>query len=180
VAVGVANKFHERSHCRRREVWWSLSDTRAPDAFLPYMNAGSPALTKNATVKTTCTNAVHRIYWKDRSKAATALARRDALIASSWTSAFALAAELLGRHYGGGVLKLEPSEACRLPLFIGSSPKLLHELDVVARRQGQSAARTLADDMILRESLGLSRGDVKALSRGITVLQAYRGHLATT
>ncbi len=176
VASGVARALHERSHCRRRDVWWSLADTRAPDVFLPYMNAGSPALTKNATLRTTCTNAIHRLYWKNRSRDETAVGRRDALLASSWTSAFALAAELVGRHYGGGVLKLEPSEACQLPLFTGSSPGLLEELDVVARRDGRRAARTLADQLVLRDGLGLSRGEVKALEKGIAVLQAHRGH----
>ncbi len=84
------------------------------------------------------------------------------------------AAELIGRHYGGGVLKLEPSEACQLPVFSGSDPKFLHELDALARQKGRSAARALADDVVLHQCLGLDRADVKALSRGVIVLQAHR------
>lgn len=178
ISLAEADKLHERSHCRRRDVWWSLADVRAPDVFLPYMNAGSPSLTKNTTDKTTCTNAVHRLYWKNRARSAESLARRDALIVSSWTSAFALAAELIGRHYGGGVLKLEPSEACQLPLFTGSDPEFIHELDRVARGEGRPAARALADQVVLRECLGLSRADINALSQAVTLLQAHRHHSA--
>lgn len=175
IARAEADNLDKRSHCRRRDVWWSLCEARPPDVFLPYMNAGSPSLTKNATAKTTCTNAVHRLYWKDRARSASSLAGRDALVASSWTSAFAFAAELIGRHYGGGVLKLEPSEARRLPLFVGGDPRFLHELDTVARREGRSAARALADDVILR-ALGLSREEIAALSQGVALLQAHRLH----
>jgi adenine-specific DNA-methyltransferase len=172
-------KLDERRHCLRREPWWSLSEVRVPDLFLPYMNGGSPALTKNETRRATSTNAVHRLYWKDRSRADSNLARRDTLVASSWTSAFSLAAELLGRHYGGGVLKLEPSEASGLPLFDGGKPELLAQLDAVARRSGRSAAQRLADDLILRRGLGLDRGDVEALSEGVTVLQSHRRRVET-
>jgi hypothetical protein len=86
-----------------------------------------------------------------------------------------LAAELVGRHYGGGVLKLEPSEAIHLPVFRAGGPELLNELDLLAREKGLPAARARADEVVLRECLGLTRSEIKSLVSGVAFLQAHRG-----
>lgn len=102
-----AESVDERSHCRRRERWYCLSDIRPPDAFLPYMGASPRGLVLNAS-GATCTNAIHRVDFADGIDGAV-------VAASTWTSLFEVCAEIFGRHYGGGVLKLEPTAAGAVP-----------------------------------------------------------------
>ena len=40
----------------------------------------------------------------------------NSLVLLAWTTLFDFAAELYGRHHGGGVLKLEIGEAAQLPV----------------------------------------------------------------
>jgi len=100
-------RLHRRHHALlRRPVWYQIKDLLPPDAFLPYMVATVSGLTLNQS-EATCTNALHRIYLREPDTA-------RAVIASSHSALFAFEAELYGRHYGGGVLKIEPSAAQRL------------------------------------------------------------------
>jgi adenine-specific DNA methylase len=92
--------------CRKRTPWYSVRIEKAPDLFLAYM---SHVLCRCAVneANVASTNLVHGIYLHDPRD------RRD--VASRWANAAtALSCELEGRSYGGGVLKLEPSEAKRV------------------------------------------------------------------
>jgi len=65
-------------------------------------------------------NSVHGLYLDDEHRAL----GRDLLSLASLNSVTLLGAELVGRSYGGGVLKLEPREADRWPM---PSPALVSE-----------------------------------------------------
>src|SRR5439155_917265 len=74
------------------------------------------------------------------------------LVASFVNSLTALSSELEGRHYGGGVLEMVPSEIEKLLLPVGRrSPDALKDLDR-AVRGGMPAEALLArqDEMLLR------------------------------
>jgi len=159
--------LHERSHCRRRSPWWGLQDAKVPPVFLPYMGAWPPRLVIN-DADATCTNSVHRVYWRDLHD------EPRGLVASSWTSLFAFAAELSGRRYGGGVLKLEPRAAARLPVIRGLPAELLEDLDEISRTEGRAAAVRHADEVILRRALNLDKSDVAALATAASELAAAR------
>lgn len=161
-----ADGLHQRHHCRIRDPWWALRDLHAPDAFLGYMGSSPHALVHN-TDQALCTNAVHRIDWTQR------ISRRGA-VASSWSSLFRLSAELWGRHYGGGVLKLEPAAAKRLPIIPDSSVgDSLARVDAAARTSGRAAAATIADRAIAK-ALGISARDIRRLIDGGDLLAAAR------
>jgi hypothetical protein len=82
-----------------------------------------------------------------------------------------LGAEMVGRSYGGGLLKLEPREADLLP---APSPAALREaapglrairpaVEAALRAGDPQAAVMLVDDLLLRRWLGLGDGDIGAL-----------------
>jgi adenine-specific DNA-methyltransferase len=160
--------IHERHHCGNRTVWYCLADRRAPDLFLPYMGAQPQRLVLNKA-RATCTNAIHRVDLKNGEPGAGAIA------AASWTALYRLSAELVGRSYGAGVLKLEPNEAVQLRLPVGASgAENLKEIEAALLEEGGSAAESTADRLLLTEQLGLSEADVETLRRACDELQQRR------
>jgi adenine-specific DNA-methyltransferase len=161
-----ARELDQRHHCMLRQPWWSLRDLAAPDAFLGYMGSNPHSLVRNVA-RTLCTNAVHRIDW-------TRPPSRQGAVVSSWSSLFRLSAELWGRHYGGGVLKLEPKAAKRLPVVpVAAVGAVLGEMDVAARAEGQTAACGIADRAVA-DAIGVSVRDLRRLSEGARMLAAAR------
>ncbi len=94
--------------CRVRKPWWRVPVLRAPDLFLTYMNADTARLTTN-TAGAHHLNSVHGVYLTDAQRELA----RDVLPIASLNSLTLLSAELVGRSYGGGILKIEPREADR-------------------------------------------------------------------
>jgi adenine-specific DNA-methyltransferase len=167
IAAAEARGVHERSHCARRCPWYALEDSWVPDLFLPYMTSAAPHLVPNAA-GATCTNAVHRVTVSDP-------AHCDSIAAGSWTSLFQLAAELVGRGYGGGVLKIEPSEARRLLLPLHRTPSEVHgEICVAYERGGAESATRTADRLVLAEHLDLDPSEITILHRAVETLRARR------
>ena len=105
---GENSGVSERYKCRVRHPWYvvPLQRTR-PDAFLPYMNHRAPRLIVNAA-HAWSTNLLHGVRLRDPSEDIRLFA------AAMTSSATLLSAEIEGRSYGGGVLKLETREAERL------------------------------------------------------------------
>ncbi|MGH6689502.1 MAG: N-6 DNA methylase [Gammaproteobacteria bacterium] len=167
VLTAEALGYDERSHCRKRQVWYALTDLDVSGVLLPYMGAQPPRLVMNFA-RATSTNAVHRLDWRRPGEAKRA-------VAGSWTSIFGLGVEQLGRSYGGGVLKLELGDATRVPVPLAASVDDFEEVDRVARNAGRHKATEVADQLILQERLGLAPKDVRLL-RGAVVDLGLRRH----
>ncbi len=106
--LGVRHGIDQRYKCRKRTPWYSVPlPTRKPDAFLPYMQHLGPRLIVNR-LGARNSNLLHGVSLKPGAPPVDALA---VAMASSLTL---LSAEIEGRAYGGGVLKLETKEAERL------------------------------------------------------------------
>ena len=107
-AARVASQTYK---CRNREPWYAVPDVRTPHAFLSIMSGRGPRLVGNSA-GVTCTNSVHAVHFLDQTDA-----RR---YVSNWRSELTtLSCELEGHALGGGVLKIEPSEARRVLLAPG-------------------------------------------------------------
>ena len=88
------------------------------------------------------------------------------------------------RSYGGGVLKLEPTEAEKVilpfPTRVHSKEvvTVLADVDALVRKKDWRAASALSDDFLLIRHTGLSQADVAALRQGLDILRQRRIHRA--
>lgn len=105
LAAGEREGTHLGYKCRTRNPWYGVPVTKAPaDLFIPYMSHGSPRLIANAA-RAYSTNLIHAVRLKVDNVSTLGLSL------ASLSAATALSAEVEGRAYGGGVLKLETKEA---------------------------------------------------------------------
>jgi adenine-specific DNA methylase len=94
--------------CRVRKVWYRVPLLRRADLLLTCMNADTPRLVSN-DAGAYHLNSVHGVYLHETVREI----GRELLPLASLNSATLLHAEIAGRAYGGGILKLEPREADR-------------------------------------------------------------------
>ncbi len=168
IAEGEAQGVHRAYKCRVRTPWWRVPYQRPADLLLTYMNADTARLCVNQA-SAHHLNSVHGVYLR----AVCRRVGRDLLALAALNSVSLLGAELVGRSYGGGVLKLEPREADRWPM---PSPALVEERSAPLRAVRHRARDLLASGRLLEASalvddallapLGLSTGAVQTLRRG--------------
>jgi adenine-specific DNA-methyltransferase len=156
----------------KRPCWYRPLEGSIPDAFLSYMNSHSPRLILNGA-RTQSLNNIHRLYFRPQ---VTKAQKRLAALAMLSTVG-QLASEVLGRTYGGGVLKLEPSDAARLPIpgcarVQGSQiAEAWKKANTFLRTGAHEAAVAIADALVvasmpgLDESLRGSKDLLKSLRR---------------
>jgi len=164
---GVANAYK----CRVRSPWYCVPHVCAPDAFLTYMNGKVPKLVAN-TAGAVAPNNLHMV----RIKPMCGLEGTD--LAGRWYNSLTrLSVEIEGHALGGGMLKLEPSEARRvcvpLPKGVDTS-NLVRRVDRLCRAGRNEEARELADRAILIDGLHLSQRDCAVLAEGANVLLRRR------
>lgn len=162
IKAGEAAGANKAYKCRIRTPWYSVPHVREADAFLSYMSGGAPRLVSNEC-EAVAPNSLHVL----RLHGDSGLTRRA--LASLWSNSLTrLSCELEGHSLGGGMLKLEPTEAERvlLPVWNEQTSHLEHlarEMDRLDRAGRSDEALSLADRVILREGLGLSATEVKRL-----------------
>ena len=168
IQEGIAKGVHRRYKCRVRNPWYRVPGVIVPDAFLTYMSDVIPRLVLNRG-RSSCTNTLLAVRLQG-----IPLRERTAFIAAFYNSATMLSAELIGRRYGGGVLKLEPSEADRVLVptrqVIGRRSEfapLLKEIDALLRARRFSDALSLGDRVVLEEGCGLSKRNVASLRESL-------------
>lgn len=126
IADGEQRSVHKAYKCRVRSPWWAVPRVAVPDAFFTYMNHDTPRIVTNRA-GVAYLNSVHGItYERNRRQLA-----MDLLPIASLNSFTLLGSELVGRSYGGGMLKLEPKEADLLPL---------PSYDIIARAEDELRA----------------------------------------
>jgi hypothetical protein len=120
LARGVELGVDQRYKCRTRKVWWRVPGVGSCDIFVTYMNGAGPNLCENAA-NVAFLNSVHGLTLKESVRD---LGRRVLPIVYL-SSVSQLSAEVYGRAYGGGILKLEPREAARTLVPDAESSQLL-------------------------------------------------------
>ena len=135
VAAGEESGVDQAYKCRVRRPWWRVPYVRPADLLLTYMNADTARLCTN-TAGVHHLNSVHGVYLADEHRGL----GRDLLSLAALNSVTLLGAELVGRSYGGGILKIEPKEADRWPM---PSPALL-----VARAEALRDVRRRVRDLV--------------------------------
>jgi hypothetical protein len=163
--------------CRVRSPWWRVPTVAAPDLFLTYMNHDTARIVANRA-RLRHLNSVHGVTLRaDRRELGT-----DLLPIASLNTVTLLGAEIVGRSYGGGILKLEPKEADRLP--VPSLTTVMAVADDLRNMRPQLAkllrARDLlgavrqVDRIVLRKHLRLSVEQLKLLRAARAALFARR------
>lgn len=142
VDEGVLAGVNGGYKCGHRDPWWNVPLPRHKgDLLLAYMHYGSPRLFANP-LGTWSTNLIHAVRRLPDAPSARTLA------AASLSAATQLSAEIEGRAYGGGVLKLETKEAERL---------LIPRLSEVEAEQLESMFETLNEAVLGGEADRASR-----------------------
>lgn len=177
VSQGESLGVQRAYKCAIRRPWWRVPLLPPADLFLTYMNADTPRLCANAS-RVHHVNSVHGVYLR----AGVKRLGSDLLPLSCLSSATAFSAELVGRSYGGGMLKLEPREADRLAV---PSVHRVQEAAVGLRAIKGEVRRALAlgitdaavemvDQVLLVEACGLTPAEVKDLQEGVGELRGRR------
>lgn len=172
--IGVANAYK----CRVRNPWWRVPLVGVPDLIVPYMNDDRPRLVANAA-RVRILNSVYGIRLAPGRKR---LGRRLLPIACL-NSVTLLGAELVGRAYGGGLLKMEPREADTLPVpaperLKASGEKLRNLGPQVARPPRASALRDLVeavDDIVLTDITDRDLRNIRQAHEALFLRRRARG-----
>ena len=177
IEVGQKAGVDEAYKCRVRKEWYRVPLLPPADLLLTCMNADTPRLTTNKA-RAHHLNSVHGVYL-------TADIRdlgRDLLPLASLNSVTMLNAEMVGRSYGGGILKIEPREAdvwaMPSPTFVETRAEGLRSIrDRVARRLQTgdlAAAVALVDQVLLIDSGAVSSQQMAAVRDACSALADRR------
>ena len=172
LAYGEAAGVPKGYKCRARRPWYTVPHVYLPDAFLSVMSGARPRLVAN-DAGVVAPNSLHIL----RAHASSDMTG-DA-IASLWqTSLTRLSVEIEGHSLGGGMLKLEPTEAERVLVAcpthaVAQSAALAAGLDSLVRSGHSAEAEEQADGAILR-SIGLSTTDCRILRDAADALRERR------
>ena len=144
---GEENSLHMRYKCRIRTPWYSVPSVYSTEIGMLKRSHETPRLILNR-LRAYTTDTAYRI----RSKEGAA----EQLVYGFLNALTALSAELEGRHYGGGVLELIPSEIERLllPPTLKINPNIA-KLDKAVRTMPMDAVLEIQTKRILG-NLGIS------------------------
>ncbi|KAF0108695.1 MAG: putative modification methylase [Anaerolineaceae bacterium] len=166
IGLGEKEGLHKRYKCRIREPWFSVPSVYATSIGMPKRSHNFPRLIFNKAQAYT-TDTTYRVRYKKFDE--------PTLVYSFVNSLTALTAEVEGRHYGGGVLELVPSEIRKLLVPIRkSSEKAVYDLNASMQNNiTPEALLTLQDEKILIP-LGFSKHDSYLLLQAWSRLRLRR------
>jgi adenine-specific DNA methylase len=168
---------HTAYKCSIRTPWWRPPTVTPPDLFFTYMSHRYPRLISNAA-RVPFVNSMHGL----RLKSDVPSEARDALPLLLFNSVSMLGAEVYGRSYGGGILKMEPREAAVLPVPTFEDLVVAWKALVPQRRALERSLERgewthvvkCVDEALLVDTLGIDRGHVTELHEGARLLRARR------
>lgn len=178
VDAGHAAGVHLAYKCRVRTPWYRVPLLKPADLLLTCMNADTPRLVTNRAGAHHL-NSVHGVYLHDE----VAALGRDLLPLAALNSVTVLHAEMVGRAYGGGVLKIEPREADR---WLVPAPELISSRAAQLRGARRTVAGLLGRGRLLDavgvidEALGLNTDleSVRAARHSLATRRAVRSRRA--
>lgn len=181
IAEGEKQSVHKAFKCKSRKPWWRVPLVEIPDLFVTYMDHLHPRMIAN-DAGVYHLNSLYGIRLKRGLKT---IGKRMLPVACM-NSLTLLGAELLGRAYGGGVLKMEPTEVLRVPVpssetLAAAEQKLEAVRPQIAglRRQRKIAETvTLVDHTLIEAGWSIPATDLEHINAGWRGMMARRHRLA--
>lgn len=170
---GIIDGVSQAYKCRTRTPWYSIPYVHCADALLTYMSGAYPKLVCNEA-RVVAPNTLHVIRLLPGFDVS---ARALAVL---WQSSLTrLSAELEGHSLGGGLLKLEPTEAERVLLpfsteLVRTAESIAEEVDRLSRSDRVEIATELVDRELLVSGLALSRSEVLEIKQAAEMLWQRR------
>ncbi|MDD5329723.1 MAG: class I SAM-dependent methyltransferase [Sulfuricella sp.] len=147
IELGKRQNLHTRYKCRVRSPWYTVPSVYSTEVGMLKRSHNTPRLILNRIGAYT-TDTAYRIRTRDVSA--------EKLVTCFVNPITALSAELEGRHYGGGVLELIPSEIERLIVPLPKTVNIdLAALDEDIRNLSTSQVLTRQGTVVLG-AMGLS------------------------
>ncbi|MBH0111424.1 SAM-dependent DNA methyltransferase [Novosphingobium sp. YJ-S2-02] len=167
---GEAEKLHTRYKCRIRAPWYKVPSVYSTEVGMLKRCHDTPRLILNKIGAYT-TDTAYRIRTKE--------ADGKRLVGCFINPLTALSAELEGRHYGGGVLELIPSEIERLVIPMPEKVELdLAELDNSIRNRPTHETLERQGEVVLG-ALGISKAKQASALEGWRKLRNRRHRTST-
>ncbi len=170
IQLGEAQNLHTRYKCRIRSPWYAVPSVYTTKIGILKRSHDTPRLIYNRLGAFT-TDTAYRIN--------TTVSTPEKLIYCFLNALTALSAELEGRHYGGGVLELVPTEIEKLLVPIPTSIRPeIRKLDTLVR---QSNVETVLEDQNekILGAMGIPKSDQDALLAAWLRLKNRRQRLKT-
>lgn len=166
IEFGEQQNLHTRYKCRIRSPWYSVPSVYSTSAGMLKRCHDFPRVIFNK-IEAYTTDTAYRITTK----------KFDApsLAYSFVNSLTALTAELEGRHYGGGVLELVPSEIRKVLIpLTRANEKKVYNLDSDIRNGLPSDKILVQQDKILLKETGFSKQQIEEIHHAWLKLRARR------
>jgi hypothetical protein len=160
--------------CTVRDPWWRPPVVVAPDLFFTYMSHVGPRIVRN-DAGATLVNSLHGVRLRDHELV-------EVLPTIALNTVSMLAAEIVGRSYGGGILKMEPREAAELPLPSTAlslrawkllEPRRSH-VDELVRAGRMAEAASDVDEALIQAGLRISPVQLQVLRAALSQLRLRR------
>ena len=170
IQLGEAQELHTRYKCRIRNPWYAVPSVYTTKIGMLKRSHDTPRLIYNRLGAFT-TDTAYRIN--------TNVSTPEKLIYCFLNALTALSAELEGRHYGGGVLELVPTEIEKLLVPIPSSVRPeIRKLDTLVRQTNVETVLEKQDEKILGV-MGIPKSDQDALLAAWLRLKYRRQRIKT-
>ena len=143
---GEGREIDKRYKCLQRDRWYDIPNVAGPAEALFFKRSHHyPKLLKN-TANVLVTDSAYKVELKP-------VYDMDSFVFSFYNSFTLAFAEMEGRHYGGGVLELIPSEFKRLPMIYTpiNKPAFNRYADTFKKKKSIEQILTLNDEIILRQ-----------------------------
>ena len=153
--IGLGQKLQTRFKCRTRKIWYKVPSVyAAPIGMLKRANNFPRLVLNSANVYTTDTAYRVRPIGIEP----------EALVLGFVNSLTCLTAELEGRHYGGGVLELVPSEIERLLVpVVNASVADLTAADLRFRSTNNDSEFLRMQDAFVLGNIGVTKDEQESL-----------------
>jgi adenine-specific DNA methylase len=154
IQLGESQNIHTRYKCRIRSPWYAVPSVYTTKIGLLKRSHDTPRLIYNQLGAFT-TDTAYRIN--------TSVSTPEKLIYCFLNALTALSAELEGRHYGGGVLELVPTEIEKLlvPVPLSVRPEI-RKLDTLVRQSNAATVLEEQNKKILG-SMAIAKSDQDSL-----------------